>query len=286
MPSSPALPKPGRLYLVPAPLDFGCLPSPPAHAPTDVLPDHTMAVCAHLQYWLCENARTLRASLKRMHERHPLAVPLQQQHIVELPRAMHKKGDHAGAAGPAGKRPAHGTAPGVPELRALLAPALAGHDMGLASEAGMPAIADPGSSVVRAAHDLGIQVTPLVGPVSLMLALAASGLNGQSFAFCGYLPQDSAQRAQRIRELEKVARQTGQSQLFIETPYRNDAMLESLVAQLRPDTRLSVSWGLTLDAHGLSRNASASIEQWRTKAATLKPGKDIETLPAVYIVGC
>ncbi|KAF1019513.1 MAG: hypothetical protein GAK30_03099 [Paracidovorax wautersii] len=87
----------GRLYLVPAPLDFGCLPSPATDAPVDVLPDTTMATAAGLQYWLCENAKTLRASLKRIHERHPLATPLQSLHITELPRAMHKKGDHAGS---------------------------------------------------------------------------------------------------------------------------------------------------------------------------------------------
>ena len=93
--------------------------------------------------------------------------------------------------------------------------------MGLVSEAGMPAVADPGSSVVRAAHELGITVVPLVGPVSLMLALAASGLNGQNFAFVGYLPQDPQERVQRIRELESLALKSGQTQLFIETPYRN-----------------------------------------------------------------
>ena len=102
----------------------------------------------------------------------------------------------------------------------------------------MPAIADPGSSVVRAAHDLGLAVVPLVGPVSLLLALAASGLNGQNFAFVGYLPQDAAQRAQRIKELEALAFKTGQAQLFIETPYRNAAMWDSLLKTLQPPTRL------------------------------------------------
>ena len=105
-----------------------------------------------------------------------------------------------------------------------MAAALNGNDVGLVSEAGMPAIADPGSSVVRAAHDLGLQVLPLTGPMSLMLALAASGLNGQSFAFVGYLPQDPAGRAQRIRELESVALKTGQSQIFIETPDRKSVV--------------------------------------------------------------
>ncbi|MFT4191378.1 MAG: SAM-dependent methyltransferase [Comamonas sp.] len=271
----------GRLYLVPAPLDFGCRDATPLHAPDEVLPDHTMAVAARLQHWLCENAKSLRASLKRIHERHPLHIPLQQQHIVELPRLMHKKGDHIGASPRAGA-----TAPSpAAVLRELLAPALAGHDMGLTSEAGMPAIADPGSSIVRAAHDWQIPVIPLTGPISLMLALAASGLNGQSFAFCGYLPQDSTLRANQIRALEKLALQSGQSQLFIETPYRNAAMIESLVSLLHPQTRLAVSWGLTLETVGLSHNASATVAQWRQPATRLMPDKHILDLPAVYIIG-
>ena len=110
----------------------------------------------------------------------------------------------------------------------------------------MPAVADPGSSVVRAAHDLGIEVRPLVGPVSMLLALAASGLNGQSFAFVGYLPQEASRRATRLRELEAWAQQSGQSQMFIETPYRNAALLQALLQQLRPDTRRAVCSGLTL----------------------------------------
>src|SRR5690606_25849629 len=105
--------------------------------------------------------------------------------------------------------------------RELLAPALQGHDIGLLSEAGMPAVADPGSSVVRAAHALGLEVVPLVGPVSLMLALAASGLNGQHFAFVGYVPQDAAARGKRLRELDALAARSTQTQILIETPYRN-----------------------------------------------------------------
>ena len=138
---------------------------------------------------------------------------------MELPREVHKKGDHDG---------------GIRRDGRCLQPALEGHDVGLLSEAGMPAVADPGSSVVRAAHDLGMAVVPLVGPVSLLLALAASGLNGQNFAFVGYLPQDAAQRAQRIRELEALALKTGQTQLFIETPYRNAALWEALLKTLQP----------------------------------------------------
>ena len=166
---------PGTLYLVPAPLDFGCHETPDLQA---TLPLGTLQAAAGLRHWVCENAKSARAYLKRIHEVTPLCCSIQEMQLVELPREVHKKGDHNGHF----------------DARHLLQPALDGHDLGLISEAGMPAIADPGSSVVRAAHDLGIQVKPLVGPVSLLLALAASGLNGQNFAFVGYLPQDPADR--------------------------------------------------------------------------------------------
>ncbi len=151
------------------------------------------------------------------------------------------------------------------------------HDMGLVSEAGMPAVADPGSSVVRAAHGLGLAVVPLVGPVSLLLALAASGLNGQNFAFAGYLPQDSAPRASRIRELESLALRTGQTQLFIETPYRNAALFQALLQTLQPHTRLAIGSGLTL-AGAAARSQSA--REWRQHGA----GPDNQT-PAVFAIG-
>jgi 16S rRNA (cytidine1402-2'-O)-methyltransferase len=181
--------------------------------------------------------------------------------ITELPREVHKKGDHnAGAF----------------DAKPLLQAALQGHDIGLVSEAGMPAVADPGSSVVRAAHELGIEVVPLVGPVSVLLALAASGLNGQNFAFVGYLPIDATARAQRIRELEALALKTGQTQIFIEVPHRNAAMLQALVATLKPATRLGAASGLTL--------ANAQIEQ-RSAAAWKQSGTAHSTLPTVYLIG-
>ena len=195
----------GRLFLCPAPLDFGC--EPPLPAITDVLPAGTLQTMAGLQYWACENAKTLRQLLKRVDEVVPLQHPLQEMQISVLPRDMHKKGDHAGGSARSWQQ----------EARQLLQPALQGHDMGLASEAGMPAVADPGSSLVRAAHEVGIQVVPLTGPSSILLALAASGLNGQNFAFIGYLPQDPAAREKRLKELETLARKTGQAQLWIET---------------------------------------------------------------------
>ena len=161
-------------------------------------------------------------------------------------------------------------------LMVLLAPALAGQDMGLVSEAGMPAIADPGSSVVRAAHAIGLRVVPLVGPVSLMLTLAASGLNGQNFAFVGYLPQDAQSRQQRLRELETLAHKLGQTQLFIETPYRNASLWEALLKGLQPQTRLARACGLTLPQMQVQ---SQTVKAWRAQTASAG------NLPTVYAIG-
>ncbi|MBB3638335.1 MULTISPECIES: SAM-dependent methyltransferase [Variovorax] len=250
----------GKLYLVPAPLDFGCEAQAPLQ---DALPLGTLQTAAGITHWICENAKSARAYLKRIDAVAPLAAPLQAQNIQELPREVHKKGDHAGQF----------------DARPLLAAALEGHDIGLMSEAGMPAVADPGSSVARAAHDLGLAVVPLTGPVSLLLALAASGLNGQNFAFVGYLPQDAGERQARIRELEALALKSGQTQLFIETPYRNAALLQALVQTLQHNTRLAVARGLTL-ANAQVR--SETVKSWR--AAKPQPTTD-ERLPAVFAIG-
>jgi len=231
----------GTLYLVPAPLDFGCEELTPL---SEVMPEGTLVLAARLQHWISENARSTRAYLKRVGQTHPLTLPLQQLQIQELPRQVHKQGDHDGQF----------------DARGLLAPALTGQDIGLVCEAGMPAIADPGSSVVRAAHGLGLRVLPLAGPMSLVLALAASGLNGQNFAFVGYLPQDAAERSQRLRALETLVFKTGQTQLFIETPYRNAALYAALLQTLQGNTRLALSCGLTL-ASGWSR--CLSVQEWK-----------------------
>lgn len=255
----------GKLFLVPAPLDFGCDNQPHLAPLTDVLPLATLQTAARIQYWVCENAKSTRAYLKRVDVLCPLSQPLQAMSIQELPREVHKKGDHPGSLG-AGF-----------DAKPLLKAALDGFDVGLVSEAGMPAIADPGSSVVRAAHTLGIAVVPLVGPISLMLALAASGLNGQNFAFVGYLPQDSIHRAQRIKELESLILKTNQTQLFIETPYRNTTLLQALLQNLHVNTILSVSCGMTLST---SATHSASIGSWRKNVPALPL-----SLPAVFAIG-
>jgi 16S rRNA (cytidine1402-2'-O)-methyltransferase len=159
---------------------------------------------------------------------------------------------------------------------ALLAPARAGHDMGLVSDAGCPGVADPGAGVVAAAHRLGITVVPLVGPSSLLLALMASGMNGQGFTFHGYLPVKADARIEAIRRLESESAGGRHAQLFIETPYRNATLLGALVATLRPETRLCVAADLTLDTETVE---SRPVRDWR--------GRDVSRYakrPAIFIV--
>ena len=251
----------GRLFLVPTPLDHGCAEQTPLD---DVLPLGTIKKAAAIACWVSENAKSTRAFLKRVDALVPLAQPIQTQQITELPREVHKKGDHAGAA--------------RFDARPLLAPALQGQDVGLVSEAGMPAVADPGSSVVRAAHQLGIEVLPLTGPVSLLLALAASGLNGQNFAFIGYLPQDASARTTQIQQISRAVQQSGQTRIVIETPYRNQVLLEALLSGLDGQLRLCVASGLTLpDADGAR---SASVAEWRQARWPVTP-----KAPAVFLIG-
>ncbi len=255
----------GRLHLVPTPLDHGCDSPMPL---IDVLPMSTLHAAASITHWIGENAKSTRAFLARVNAVTPLCVPIQAQSIVELPHAVHKKGDHD----------LHTPRP---DMRPLLTAALQGHDIGLISEAGMPAIADPGSSVVRTAHELGISVVPLVGPVSITLALAASGLNGQNFAFVGYLPQNASARAQRIRELEARAHRSGEAQVFIETPYRNPALLQALLTTLHGDTRLVLASGLTLPDQMVR---SAPVTQWKHASDLLDRWRGNRT-PTVFALG-
>lgn len=247
----------GRLYLVPNTLDFGVASAKPPDL-HDVLPLGVIRVAASLRYWVVENAKTTRAFLKRVHQVVPLAQPLQTLSVVELPRAP-KGGQGRDAAA---------------DLRSLLHPAGQGHDIGLLSEAGLPAVADPGAGLVLAAHGLGIEVVPLCGSSAVLLALAASGLNGQSFAFVGYLPVEQAARAQRIRELEALSRRAAQTQLMIETPYRNAALLQALLGCLDGKTQLSISCGLTLEG---AWSRTATVAQW--KALGVRMPADV---PAVY----
>ena len=254
MTSSPS--QAGALVLMPNTLDLGTGHEVPLPY---VLPQAVIERAAGLRHWIAENAKSARAFLKRVNACVPLVLPLQEIDIRELPRP--RKGAPSAQAAAA-------------ELEPLLAPAQAGHDIGLLSEAGLPAIADPGAALVAAAHLRGIPVQPLSGPSSLLLALAASGLNGQSFAFVGYLPIDASTRTARIRELDALSRRLQQTQIAIETPYRNAALLAALSEQLSPNTRLSVACGLTLPG-GWCRTLPAA--RWRETRVELP-----DSLPAVF----
>ncbi len=246
-PASAAKPGVGHLVLMPNTLDLG---SGHDVALTQVLPQGAIARAAGLSHWVVENAKSARAFLKRVDACAPLQQALQTIDIRELPR-------------PPKGRP--GATVSSKDWQALLAPALAGHDLGLLSEAGLPAVADPGSELVAQAHAMGIPVEPWPGPSSLLLALAASGLGGQHFAFTGYLPVEPNERAQRIRELDQVSRRLKQTQLAIETPYRNHALWAALLLHLQPQTRLSVACGLTLPG-GWCR--TASVSSWREESVS------------------
>lgn len=255
-------PAPGRLLIVPNTLDLGSVAI--GEAALDLrllLPQGVIDVAAGLAHWACENARTTRAFLKRVQAITPLAQPLQTIDIRELPRAA--KGRASSVAT-------------KPDFEPWLALLRGGDDVGLLSEAGLPAVADPGAALVAATHAEGLPVLPLPGASSLSLALAASGLDGQSFAFVGYVPQDVGARKARLRELEANSRRLAQTQLVIETPYRNAALLAALLETLAPDTRLAVACGLTLPM-GWVR--SARIDRWRSLVVEMPAD-----LPAVFML--
>jgi 16S rRNA (cytidine1402-2'-O)-methyltransferase len=245
----------GILYLIPNTLG----PADPGdtHPLAQIIPQQVQAVTARLGYFIAENAKTTRAFLKLIAAEHPLAKPLQEIRISEL-----NVNTDASA------------------LPSLLAPLLAGEDAGLISEAGVPAVADPGANLVRMAHARGIQVRPLVGPSSLLLAVMASGLNGQSFAFNGYLPTDAAQRTKRIKLLEERSRQEKQTQLFIETPYRNGALLEALALNCHSNTLVCVATDLTLPSESIGTHTAA---KWKSDLASGK-APDFHKKPTVFLM--
>ena len=212
----------GTLYLVPNLL--GIVP------PDEVLPAKTIAVARRLDRYIVENAKPARAFLKSLDP----ARPMREIAMVEI-----------------------GTDPPKAQAAELLAGARAGHDIGLLSDAGCPGIADPGALIVTAAHRDRILVVPLVGPSSVLLALMASGMNGQGFTFHGYLPVKRPACAEALRALEAGSHRTGHAQLFIETPYRNEALLTSIVETCKPSTRLCVAADLTLDSESVESRAIA-----------------------------
>ena len=246
----------GSLVLVPNMLDFG---SPQPLDLSAGLPTAVIQRAAALTHWVVEDAKTARAFIKRVAAVAPLAAPLQSLSIRELPR--HAKGPSA--------------APRSGELAALLQPAQAGHDIGLLSEAGLASVADPGGALVAQAHASGLAVEPLPGASALMLALAASGLNGQQFAFVGYLPIKDDARAARIRELDAWSRRHVQTQIAIETPYRNAVLMHALLQHLSPTSRLCVACALGWP-DGWCR--MQRVSQWRSAPPELS-----DKLPAVFL---
>lgn len=231
----------GVLYLVPASI---------GECRTDaILPAKVLHLARGLRYFIVENAKSARAELGYI----GVERPIQEIDIRELPRE-----------------------PKQAELDDLLAPLLAGESAGLMSEAGVPAVADPGALLVRAAHASGIRVAPLVGPSSLLLALMASGLNGQRFAFHGYLPAREPDRSKRIVDLERRSHRDGSTQIFIETPYRNVALFSALIASCRPDTLLCVATELTTERECI---ATKRIETWRSR-----PAPSLKKKPAVFLL--
>lgn len=161
------------------------------------------------------------------------------------------------------------------QIPLLMQPLREGESIGIISEAGMPGIADPGAKLVRAAHENGFEVVPLVGPSSIFLALAASGFNGQSFSFNGYLPIDKKERKKSLLALEAKSRQEGSAEIFMETPYRNNAFLEDILRILSPSTRLCVACDVTLASEFIS---SGTIKEWRNKKV------DLHKRPAIFII--
>ncbi len=261
----------GTLYLIPTPLDFGC-PADRAPPITDSLPASALQRASGLSHWVVEDAKSARGFLKRVNECTPLARTIQQLNISELPRGMHKHGDFP--------QTPHEAATIQEALRLLLQPCLEGIDVGLLSEAGMPAVADPGALLVRLAHRMGICVEVFSGPSALMMALACSGLNGQCFAFWGYLPINGVERVRRIKTLESLALDQGQTQIFIETPHRNPALRDGLLKELRDETRLAIACGLSLLPNDTRKTHSATVSNWRKNP----PNMDW-TLPCVYMIG-
>ena len=215
----------GRLFLIPVTLGKSSTES--------VLPEEVIARAKRLSRFIAENAKSARAFLKSL----PADTPLQQIQICEL-------NEH--------------TSP--EELSGLLSPLLSGEDIGLISEAGCPAVADPGTNLVALAHKTGISVIPMVGPSSILLALMASGLSGQNFAFHGYLPAKTDLREKRIRELDKDSRLEKRTQIFIETPYRSKQMLDSLIGSCSPSTKVCIATDLTLDTEYI---ATKTCGEWR-----------------------
>lgn len=230
----------GTLYLLPTPLSEGAL--------TDVLPQKELDIIASLDCFVVEELRTARRFLSAAGKR---------GHVEEL--ELHELNEHTDTR----------------QIEALASIFDGGRSVGLLSEAGLPAVADPGAALVEICHRKGIRVVPLVGPSSLMMALMASGLNGQSFAFRGYLPAKTPERRKALQDLERLSQRLHQSQIFIETPYRNDAMLSDILECCSASTRLCVAVNITAPDESIR---TMSVEQWK------KNKTEIGKRPCVFIL--
>mgnify|MGYP003333913664 FL=1 len=251
----------GTLYLIPNTLGDDSR----ENQLSTVLPKDTIERASQLRYWIVENAKTARALLKAVGTQSPLICPIQEMQMSEW-RGPGKE--------QAGKE--------IPSLKAMLQPVLDGHDMGLMSEAGLPAIADPGSDVVKTAHQLGITVRGMVGPSSLLLALMSSGMNGQSFAFHGYLPVQHNEKLTSLKQLEQESKKKRQTQLWIETPYRNSAMIETMLQGLQGSTQMCVAADLSLPTEWVK---SQTVAQWQAHLKK-EPGflQALHQRPAVFLL--
>lgn len=232
--------KKGNLYLIPCPL--GDI------QPIEVLPQSVKRTIEKIDHYIVEHEKDARRFIKNI-------VPDKEQSSLKI-QEINKF-----------------TQP--EEISPMLNPCLEGFDVGVISDAGCPGIADPGARAVHYAHQKGIKVIPLVGPSSILLAMMASGFNGQNFAFNGYLPIDKGERKSELKRLEKLSKDFDQSQLFIETPYRNNQMLQSLTENLSAQTRICVACDLTLSSEYIK---TASVELWK------KIKVDLHKRPTLFII--
>ncbi|WP_284651362.1 SAM-dependent methyltransferase [Flavobacterium terrisoli] len=230
----------GKLYLIPTTLG--------EMNPNDVLPQTVKRAIDFLDTYIVENEKTARKFIKAVN-------PEKVQASLKL-SALNKHTD-------------------VSEHNAMIAPCLNGVNVGLMSEAGCPGVADPGAVIVKLAHEKGIQVIPLVGPSSILLAMMASGMNGQSFAFNGYLPIDKGEKKSALKNFEKLSHDKNQSQLFIETPYRNNKLLEDILATLQPNTHLCIATDITLPTEYIK---TLRVADWK------KTKVDLYNRPTIFII--
>ncbi|MCK0147750.1 SAM-dependent methyltransferase [Arenibacter sp. F26102] len=230
----------GKLYLIPTTLGD--------NEPLEVLPISIKRTIENIDHYIVENEKTARHFIKKISSKKSQPG----LHINLLNKF---------------------TEPEI--LPTFLDPCFEGYNVGILSEAGCPGIADPGADIVRIAHEKGIQVVPLVGPSSILLALMASGLNGQSFAFNGYLPIESGERKKSIKKFEKLSRDNDQSQIFIETPYRNDKLLTELIKSLSPQTLVCIACDITLPTEFI---ATKKVADWQ------KTTVDLHKRPTIFII--